>query len=81
MRTALPLLVLLLTATAAQAGLRVNGRELSRQEEVGLYCSVCMGVVFVPTLLWLIGSLVYQWLARRGTKPPKSERKFQPPGN
>ena len=79
MRTLLPLLALLLTESAALAGIRVNGRELSKQEEVGLYCSVCMGLVFVPVVLWLVVALVRHWLTRRNTKPPKSSRKFQPP--
>jgi hypothetical protein len=79
MRILLTLLLVLLTATVAQAGMRINGREVSRQEEVGIYCSVCMGIVLVPLLSWLIIGLVSRWLTHRRTKPAKRERKFQPP--
>lgn len=65
MRRIAALLALLLTATAARAGIRVNGRELSRQEEIGLYCSVCMAVVFVPLLIVVSIQVVREWRAAR----------------
>lgn len=78
------MLVLLLTATAAHANVTFNDRRLSPEEERVYYaftCSICMAVVFTPVLIWMIGRLVYRWFARRDTKPPKSERKFQPPAD
>lgn len=71
MRIALPLLAVLLSASVAWAGVRVNGRELSRQEEVGLYCSVCMAVVFGPIILVMLVQGIRHWMADRSRRKAK----------
>lgn len=64
MRRTAAVLLVLLTASAAWAGLRVNGRDLPREQEVGIYCSVCMGLVFGISLLVTLLMLLFRHLRR-----------------
>ncbi len=76
MRTLLPLLVLLLTATAAQAG--IPG--MSKEEEIRLSCSICMGLVFAVALICSLGVLVFRWISRRNDRSAGPTRTTPPPG-
>jgi hypothetical protein len=81
MRMLLPLLVLLLTASAAWANMTFNGRRLSPDEERVYYaftCSICMVIFFAPVLILMIGRLVYRRLRHSRTNLPKSERNLPP---